>query len=193
MMKPANSTRLITALFLATALAGLAIAHEEKIQLTDAPAAVQQAIKAELGSNPAEKITREKEDGRMEYEVEYKKDGRDASIKLDEAGKIIEKEINVDPASLPAPVIAALKTHYPTAKILEAEKAEPGAYEIKIQVGPDKHKIELNADGNFAASEKHEAKQDDETEEGEEHESPSAHQADNASNASAAPAAASSN
>ncbi|MDQ3314381.1 MAG: hypothetical protein M3505_07095 [Verrucomicrobiota bacterium] len=65
---------------------------ESKPKLTDLPVAAQAAIKARVGDATIEEIEKETEKGQIVYQVEAKKNGTKIEFKVDNDGKIVEKD-----------------------------------------------------------------------------------------------------
>ncbi|MEI6408104.1 MAG: PepSY-like domain-containing protein [Bacteroidota bacterium] len=113
--------------------------YGQKLKSADVPAAVKTAF--EKAYPNATKVNWEKED--TGYEAEFKIGSKDEqSIVFDASGKWLEKEIEINKADLPAPVLAALKGK----RIKEASKITKAdgtvLYEAEV-----KHK-DLLFDGN---------------------------------------------
>jgi len=91
-----------------------------------------------------------REHGRV-YEVEVTTaDGKKCEVAASAEGVELYVECVVDPASLPAPVTAAIAKLYPDAKVLEAEtKTGPNIDEItvEVQVGDSEHYVRIKPDG----------------------------------------------
>jgi hypothetical protein len=90
------------------------------------------------------------EHGRV-YEVEVTTtDGKKCEVAASAEGVELYTECVVEPASLPAPVTAAIAKLYPDAKVLEAEtKKGPEVDEItvEVQVGGGEHYLRVKPDG----------------------------------------------
>lgn len=91
-----------------------------------------------------------REHGRV-FEIEVATaDGKKCEIAASAAGVELYTECQVDPATLPAPVTAAIAKLYPDAKVLEAEtKVGPSVDEmtIELQVGEGEHYLRIKPDG----------------------------------------------
>jgi hypothetical protein len=91
-----------------------------------------------------------REHGRV-YEVEVTTaDGKKCEVAASAEGVELYTECVVEPASLPAPVTAAIAKLYPDAKVLEAEtKKGPKVDEItvEVQVGDGEHYVRIEPDG----------------------------------------------
>lgn len=71
---------------------GEVLTSEESIPYNSLPAVVKQVAEKYFGSAEGLSASKELEENQTYYEVEGKKNGKEVSIKLDEAGKILEKE-----------------------------------------------------------------------------------------------------
>lgn len=78
------------------ALDGTVLSEEEIIPLDEAPAAVQAAIKKEAGDRKIIEIERVKEKGKLLFEAVIKTAKGTLELKLDEAGKELEREEGVE-------------------------------------------------------------------------------------------------
>lgn len=75
-----------------------AAAKEEKVKLSDCPAAVQKTIKEQAEGGKILEIEKEtKKDGSVVYEAEIKKsDGKKIEIEVAEDGKLLDTEVEDD-------------------------------------------------------------------------------------------------
>ncbi|HYE30504.1 MAG TPA: PepSY-like domain-containing protein [Methylomirabilota bacterium] len=73
----------------AAGLAATATSQAEKIDITAAPASVQQAIRAQAGAAQIEDLDREVRDGRTVYEAAFKRAGTHTEIVVGEDGTLI--------------------------------------------------------------------------------------------------------
>jgi hypothetical protein len=129
----------------AAALAG----DEEKVPLDQLPKAVLEAVKKRFPKAELVAASKEVENGKTEFEVSIKDNGKKADVTLTPDGKLlgIEKEIAV--ADLPKAVTEALAAKYPKADLKSAEelievkdgKETLGAYEV-VLVTADKKTVE---------------------------------------------------
>ncbi len=120
----------------------------QKVQLKDLPPAVRATVEAETKTATLKGLSKEKENGKVVYELESLVNGRTRDLMIDSAGKVyvIEEQLDVDKA--PAPVKAALQAK---GRILMLESVmENGKthYEGRIQTKAGKKiAIELDAAG----------------------------------------------
>jgi len=66
---------------------------EQKVEFKDLPFAVQETVKREAGNSNIEEMSKETEDGKTFFEVEFKQDGREVEIKIAENGVVLEREV----------------------------------------------------------------------------------------------------
>jgi uncharacterized membrane protein YkoI len=139
---------------------------ETVVELSKAPEAIQAALK-KVGAEITT-LTMEEEDDVKLYEAEFMKGGLPQSLKLTEAGVVIEEESGVDKASLPAAVVKAIEKMHAGATIEKAEQVKQSFFEIAIVKGDKKHEVKINAAGQKLEGEKEKSgkdKDDDEKEE----------------------------
>lgn len=98
--------------FVTTMMAALALVVSAsaagKLKVSDLPEAVQKTVKAETANATIVGISKEKEDGIVQYEVETKVNGKVRDFNVDSKGKLIvvEEEVSID--SIPAPAKEAI-------------------------------------------------------------------------------------
>jgi hypothetical protein len=115
------------------------------------PPAIESAFKKAYPDATIKHVSKEKENGVEQYEVESM-DGtqaRDLTYKPD--GTLVEYEELVPVASVPAAVVAAVKTKYPKATISRSEKLfKDGAmnYELELK-GVKVEEVVLTPDGKW--------------------------------------------
>jgi len=115
------------------------------------PAAVEAAFKKAYPNAIVKASSSEKEDGKLQYEIESV-DGttkRDVVYLAD--GTLVAAEEEINAADVPAPVITALTARYPKAKITKYEKLTKGtaiSYEMAL-TGAAVNAAEIAPDGTF--------------------------------------------
>ncbi len=122
---------------------------EERIELQAAPAAIQAAIQRIVGNNMIVEITREREDGVTEYEVEFMTVAGPQSASLSEAGDLLELEQEVTADALPAAVRQKLAQGFAGASIQEAELVQKVFYEIELTEAGRTREIKIDAAGRL--------------------------------------------
>ena len=148
-------------------------ADEAKVDVASAPQAVQAAVKKIVGSSAITGFSKEIEDGKTSYEVEYKLNDAEHSATFAPDGKVLEQEEPVKAANLPAAVTAAIAKAAPGGKVGEVSKVkadDKSYYEADVTVGEEKHEIKLAADGTVLSNKIE--KDDDEKDEKDEHKEP---------------------
>ena len=115
------------------------------------PPAVAAAFRKAYPNAVVKDAASEKEDGRVEWEIECV-DGtahRDVLYLAD--GTFLADEEQIAVAAVPAPVLAALKTRYPKASVTVYEKlTKPTGVSYEMQVkGVDVKEVEIAPDGTF--------------------------------------------
>jgi uncharacterized membrane protein YkoI len=143
---------LVTTIFYcATMLAGDATAQEKKLKKSELPAAVQKTVDEQTKRATAVGFSSEKENGKTTYEAEFTIDGKSRDISMDASGVITEVEDQVDFATLPDAVQAALKQKAGAGKILKVEsltkKDKLVAYEAVIETAGKKKEVQVGPDG----------------------------------------------
>ena len=94
---------------------------------------------------------KETENGKTVWEVESIDNGLARDLIYNPDGTVVEFEEQVEPASLPAAVSAALKARYPTASVTKAEKLTKGTtvtYEMALK-GAAVKSVEITPDGKI--------------------------------------------
>jgi hypothetical protein len=172
---------------------------EQKIKLTEAPQAAQDAITKEAKGAKVETIDKETRDGKTVYEADAVVDGKNHEIVVDADGKVISNkldmeedekgekgekgekdEVKVPLDQVPAAVKATFAKESDNADVKEVEKeTEDGkaAYETTVTVNGKQYEIKVAEDGTLLkkkleAGEKGEhkgKKEKDEDDEKEEH------------------------
>lgn len=125
---------------------------EEKIKLEDAPAAVQSAIKKSVGTGQLGDLVKEALDGKTVFEAEFTVDKVQHSVKVSEAGEVIEEETGIEVNALPAAVSDALKAKYAKGEIEDASLVKAGDktfYEVDIEVDGAEHEVKIDASGKI--------------------------------------------
>ena len=142
------NSKVLTITVAMIALVGVSQLRAQKVQLKDLPPAVKATVEAETKTATLKGLSKDKENGKVVYELESLVNGRTRDLMIDSAGKVyvIEEQLDVDKA--PAPVKAALEAK---GKILVLESVlEHGKthYEGQVQTKAGKKiAIELDAAG----------------------------------------------
>jgi hypothetical protein len=86
-----------------------AFTSETRVKPSDLPAAVQAAMKNQIGGATIVGASKELEHGRMTYEVETKLNGKGRDLTFAENGSLLEVEQEVSLESIPAPAREAIE------------------------------------------------------------------------------------
>jgi len=119
-----------------------------------APAPILAAFKAAYPHATMKTAAEEKENGKVVWEVESTENGLGRDLVYTPDGTVVEIEEEVPSAQLPAPVTAAVKAQYPSARIVKGERVTRGAtvtYELQL-AGAARKSIELTPEGKPVAS-----------------------------------------
>lgn len=116
------------------------------------PAAVADAFKKAYPNATIKNASSEKENGKLQWEVE----SMDGSARRDliylPDGTMVEEELVIDATAVPAPVMAALKARYPKATVSVFEKLTKASgsvsYEMQIK-GAAVKEVQIAPDGTF--------------------------------------------
>jgi hypothetical protein len=137
----------------AISLAGFsASSQERKIGKKSVPAAVLSAFKSAYPNATMLGFAREKENGKVFYEIESKDGdiGRDILYNAD--GTIEEIEETIGTGDLPSAIRDVVQSKYPGAVIAKAEKITHGekvGYEVIAKHGKKRFALEFDGDGNL--------------------------------------------
>ncbi len=149
-----NSKRFLLISVAAIALGGFGFAREEgekDIQLKDAPAAVRNTVAEQSKNATIRGFSAEEEGGKTVYELELLVDGRSRDMIIDQSGRVLEVEQQVDLASLPAPVRAAIEKEAGNGKIRVVESITKGgkitAYEAQIDTSGKRSEVQVDPQG----------------------------------------------
>lgn len=138
-----------TALIGILALAGATLSAQAPA--TKLPAAVAAAFKQAYPTAVIKNASSEKEDGKIQWEVE----STDGTIRRDVIylpdGTLVVEEMAIDAAAVPAPVMTALKARYPKAMVTLYEKlTKPSGVSYEMQLkGAAVKECEIAPDGTF--------------------------------------------
>ena len=146
--------RLILQLGLAVALVSLpwfsATAQEVKVSRKQVPHAVLAAFKSTYPQATIRGFSREKENGKVYYEVESVEGQTTRDVLYNPDGTVAEIEESIPAGDLPAGAPEALQAKYPGAVITKAEKIIRGdvtEYEAHATKGKKRVSMEFDANG----------------------------------------------
>jgi hypothetical protein len=139
----------ITAISLAGSFAS---AQERQVKRKNVPIAVLNAFKASYPTATIKGYAREKEDGKTFYEIESMEGATGRDVLYNPDGSVAEVEETIAPSDLPAGIQEAIRTRYPRAVVIKAEKTVQGdtvGYEVIGKQGRKRFTLEFDAAGNF--------------------------------------------
>ncbi len=128
-------------------------AAEKSIKLQDAPAAVQATVKAQTQTARMVGLSKEVENGKTEYELETKVNGKSRDLMIGTDGSILSVEEEVTLDSIPAAAKAAIEAKASGGKIGKVESVtENGttSYEAQITVKGKRSEVAVTAAGQPA-------------------------------------------
>jgi len=131
-------------------LAIAAAAQEKKITAKDVPAAVISAFKTAYPNATIRGYAREKENGKVFYEIESREGTTTRDVLYNPEGTVAEIEESIAATDLPVEVQQALKEKFPKAVVTKAEKTTAGdkvSYEIVARQGKKRVTIEFDSSG----------------------------------------------
>jgi uncharacterized membrane protein YkoI len=124
---------------------------DTKTDFKSLPPAVQRAAKEQSKGAKVRGYSKESEDGKTYYEVELLRARKTKDVLLDNSGKVVEIEQQVDFASLPPAVKEGLQKQAAQGKVLKVEQVSKGgaiSYEAVISSGHKHREIAVDSDGN---------------------------------------------
>jgi len=148
-----TSTSLIAVqLMLVLSVGRYALAAEHSVASNTLPSAVQQKSKLILDGATVRECIRDISKGRTTYELETAKNGYSKDITFDSDENVIEIKEQIDLASLPAPVAAAIQSEKgagPIGKIESVTRAGTViSYETTVTRNGKPHEIAFRPDGS---------------------------------------------
>ena len=133
-------------------LAIAAVAQEKKITGKDVPAAVMTAFKTAYPNATIRGYAREKENGKVFYEIESREGTTTRDVLYNPDGTVAEIEESLAATDLPAEVQQTMREKYPKAIITKAERTTAGekvSYEIVARQGKKRVTIEFDSSGKM--------------------------------------------
>jgi hypothetical protein len=127
-----------------------AAAQEKKITAKQVPAAVISAFKSSYPNATIRGYAREKEDGKVFYEIESLEGTMHRDVLYNADGTVAEVEESIAVTDLPAGAQQAIKQKYPRGVIILAEKTTVGdtvGYEVSLRNGRKRIAMEFDASG----------------------------------------------
>jgi hypothetical protein len=147
--------RTLTVLLVTIALGGFAQAQEKKgkgLQLKDLPAVVQKTVQDNLKGGQIKNISKEKEDGVEQYEVESMLNGKTRDFNVDSKGNLLVTEEGTTFDAIPAAAKAGIMKKVADGKLGTVETflkpGQPMMYEAAYtDKKGKKHEVLVKADG----------------------------------------------
>jgi hypothetical protein len=131
-----------------TGISGLS-ACGQKLKESQVPAAAKAAFQKQY---PNTKANWDKEDAN--YEVNFKKDGKEMSAIIEENGTIVETETMIAVTELPASISDYMTKHYKEVKVKEAAKIVKANGEVNYEAEIAHKDIVFDGNGKFIKEEK---------------------------------------
>ena len=142
--------RLGLAVSVVSLLSHSAFAQEVKLKKKQVPRAVIAAFQSAYPQATMRGFAREKENGKVYYEVESVEGATTRDVLYNPDGTVAEIEESIAVADLPAAASEALRAKYPGAVITKAEKITRGdvtEYEAHAKAGKKRVSMEFDASG----------------------------------------------
>jgi hypothetical protein len=140
-----------TAVLAGIAAAGANVYAESHVPCNTLPAAVLSHAKSEAGDATIRGCVKDKENGKLTYEVETLKDGRSRDIEFDGSGSVLEVEEEVTASSVPAAVSDAIATAAKGGKVGKIESVTRGgsiaSYETTITRQGQRREVAFSPQG----------------------------------------------
>ena len=126
---------------------------EKKMQVKNLPPAVQATVKEQSKGAIIRGLAKEKEKGKTVYELELKVDGHNKDMMIDESGKIISVEEQVELNTLPTAIQTTIIKQAGKGKIVTIESlTESGTligYEAVIKTGGKSREVKVSPEGKL--------------------------------------------
>jgi len=121
------------------------------VSLSEAPQAVRATIKRETKGFDIDDLERDKDDGKIVYEVDAENGDREIKLKIAEDGSLLEKEEELDTKDLPAAILNAVKQMFGDVDFEDVEKdyrwGRGTTYKIEAEVDKLRIDLEMKEDG----------------------------------------------
>ena len=147
-----NHTHTTLAALAMVGLVATTAGAEQKLKMSELPAAVQATVKTETANATVLGIAKETDKGKTVFEVETKVGTKTRDFVVDAAGKVIEVEEETDLASVPAAVRVAIDKQSAGGTVRRIEKATQGgtvSYEVGLRKNGKNSEFTVNADGSL--------------------------------------------
>lgn len=152
-MKSIINFKKLTMMAIGLSLASLsAVAQESKVKETDVPAPVLAAFKSAYPNATVRGYAKEKEKGKLFYEIESKDGATMRDLLYNPDGTVAEIEETIAATELPSEAQQLIKSKYPKGVVSRAEKVTEGnriKYEVSIRNGKKRTSLAFDADGKL--------------------------------------------
>jgi uncharacterized membrane protein YkoI len=136
----------------------------EKIAPDKLPKKIMDTVKARLPGAEVTSAEKEKEDGKIVYDLELKHESRKYEMDILEDGTLVEIEKEIAAKDVPEKVTKAIKEKYPTATVKEVmevnkvtgKEEKPMHYEVTIETGGKSKEVIVSLDGKLKEEKKEE-------------------------------------
>jgi hypothetical protein len=147
-----NSVRTFAVYLSVVALCSFAQAKEKSLDLKSLPAVVRTAIQENLRGGEIKNISKEKEDGVVQYEVETRLNGKSRDFNVDSVGKLLlveeETSLNAIPAEAQAGIIRKSGSGKITVVETFSKPGQPLVYEAGYtDKAGRRHEVLVKTDG----------------------------------------------
>ncbi len=120
---------------------------DQKLQMKDLPAAVQNGLSANLKGATLKGLSKEVEGGKTIYEVETTLNGKTRDFLLDATGRLIELEDELALDEVPAAVKSALEAHGTIVKVESVTRGKIVTYEGTVEKSGRKTEVAVDVIG----------------------------------------------
>lgn len=135
----------------------IATAADTKINKSDLPPAVQKTAEKQSQGSTVRGYSKDKEDGKLEYEVQMTSNGHSKDVTIAPDGQLMEIEEEVTLESLPGAAKSGLQAKAGRGQIIKVESLTKHgalvAYEAQIQTGKKHSEIQVGPNGEKLAHE----------------------------------------
>jgi uncharacterized membrane protein YkoI len=129
----------------------------EKITPDKLPQKIKDTVQARLPGAEIISAEKEKEEGKVVYDLELKHEGRKYEMDILEDGTLVEIEKEIAAKDVPEKVTKAIKEKYPTATVKEVmevnkvtgKEEKPMHYEVTIETGGKSKEVIVSLDGKL--------------------------------------------
>lgn len=132
-------------------LTGSSLAADRKIDKSELPPAVSKTADQQAHGATVTGYSKEKENGKLEYEVQMTVNGHSKNVTIAPDGRVLEVEEQVAMGDLAGDVQTGLKTKAGSGKVTKIESLTKGgkivAYEAQVMTAGKHSEIQVGPDG----------------------------------------------